>query len=51
MGIGNPADSLEVQQYFHKVKLQQLRAEVAQKKPAVMLRKHFRSLLHGMRVL
>ena len=51
LGVGNPADSLEVQQYFNKVKLQRLSAEVAQKKPAVLLHKHVRALLHGMRAL
>ena len=51
MGRGNPTDSHEVQQYFMKAMMQQLRAEVMQKKPAVMLRKHTRKLLHGMRAL
>ena len=50
-GTGNPADSMEVGQYFSKVKMQQLRAEVPQKQPAVMLKCHTRQLLHGMRAL
>ena len=50
-GTGNPADSFKVKNYHLQIKLQQLRAEVTQKQPAVMLRHHHKSLLRGMQVL
>ena len=50
-GTGNPADSNIVLQQLLKIKLQQLRAEVEQRQPAVLLRFHIKKLLHGMRAL
>ena len=50
-GTGNPADSFKVKKYHLQIKLQQLRAEVTQKQPAVILRHHHKALLRGMQVL